>query len=113
MLELYARLRFSYGAANVPTVVDYATTALVRHGLKREANGTWQAAGFRIYPPEVFSPKSFATHRIRIMPATRTIHHFAASWQPGWKKACLRLWALLADRFPAAASAVKAFLKHI
>lgn len=63
------------------------------------------------FPVDYFSPKSYVTKKIKITENTRTIHHFAGTWQPGWKKLLLRVWVPLSMCCPKMADKIKAFLK--
>ncbi len=59
------------------------------------------------FPVDFFSPKSYVTKKIRTTENTRTIHHFAGTWQPWWKKALLRLWVPLSMKYPWVTDRVK------
>lgn len=63
------------------------------------------------FPVDYFSPKSYVTKKISITENTRTIHHFAGTWQPWWKKILLKLWVPLSVKYPAATDKIKTFLK--
>lgn len=58
-----------------------------------------------ILPSDYFSPKSYITKRLKITDNTYSIHHFAGSWQPTWKKNLLLIWVPLKTLFP--------FITHI
>jgi polysaccharide biosynthesis protein cpsM(V) len=45
-----------------------------------------------VLPYDFFSPKSYTTKKISITGNTYSIHHFAGSWQPMWKKMLLYIW---------------------
>lgn len=53
-----------------------------------------------ILPSDYFSPKNYVTKKINITKNTYSIHHFAGSWQPMWKKIILRIWVPLSVKFP-------------
>ena len=111
LLELYAGLHFVYSAANLKTVVEHTTELFMKHETKEYGNGLLQIAGVYVYPSDYFSPKSYVTKKIRITENTRTIHHFAGTWQPGWKKLLLRIWVPLSMCCPKMTDKIKAFLK--
>lgn len=87
MLELYASLHFvdSAGNYNLKTVVDYTTEVLCRHGL-RNISEIQYVGGVYIYPVEYFCPISVKDGKLRITSNTRTIHHYAQSWQSPVRK---------------------------
>ena len=60
-----------------------------------------------VLPSDYFSPKNYVTKKIKITRNTRTIHHFAGSWQPAWKKVLLRLWVPFSVKFPELAKVIK------
>lgn len=87
MLDLYAGLHFfdTQGCQNLKTVVEYTTETLRRHGL-RDVAGIQDVAGTFIYPTSYFCPISVVDGKLRITSETRTIHHYAQSWQSPWRK---------------------------
>ena len=87
LLELYASLHFvdSAGNYNLKTVVDYTTEVLCRHGL-RNISEIQYVGGVYIYPVEYFCPISVKDGKLRITSNTRTIHHYAQSWQSPVRK---------------------------
>jgi len=62
------------------------------------------------FPVDFFSPKSYVTKKIKITTNTHTIHHFAGTWQPRWKKALLRLWVPLSMKYPRITSKIKSMM---
>ena len=60
-----------------------------------------------ILPSEFFSPKNYVTKRIKITKNTYSIHHFAGTWIPLWKKMALRLWVPFSIKFPLIAEKIK------
>lgn len=87
ILDMYMTLHFvrSDGTFNQKTVVSYVTEILSKHGLKdlkevQECDGIW------IYPVEYFCPISIKDGKLRITNNTRSIHHFAQSWQSPFRK---------------------------
>ena len=87
MLELYASLHFvdEAGNYNLKTVVDYTTEVLCKHGLKN-VPGIQYVGEVYVYPVEYFCPISVKDGKLRITPNTRTIHHYAQSWQSPVRK---------------------------
>lgn len=61
------------------------------------------------FPVDYFSPKSYVNKRLRLTANTYTIHHFAGTWQPWWKKTLLRIWVPLTMRYPAMTDKIKTF----
>ena len=53
-----------------------------------------------ILPSDYFSPKNYVTKKKHITQNTYSIHHFAGTWQPLWKKILLRVWVPLSVKFP-------------
>ena len=82
LLDLYGTLHFvnTDNSFNFKTVVEYTTELLVKNGLKNQ-NVIQQCAGVWIYPKDYFCPIDYRTNKMQLSENTRTIHHFAASWQ--------------------------------
>ena len=87
VLELYATLTFVNisGGLNLTTVVDYTTDLLLKYGLNDEIK-VQKVANICIYPIDYFNPISVKDGKLRITNNTRTIHHFAQSWQSPLRK---------------------------
>lgn len=87
ILELYASVHFEDGAGNynLKTVVDYTTEVICKHGLKNVSEIQY-IAGVYIYPVDYFCPISVKDGKLRITSNTRTIHHYAQSWQSPVRK---------------------------
>lgn len=49
---------------------------------------------------DYFSPKNYVTKKILVTPNTYSIHHFAGSWQPLWKKLLLIIWVPFSIKYP-------------
>ena len=111
LLDLYAGLHFVYSSTNLKIVVEHTTELFMNHEIKKCGDGILYASGVYIYPADFFSPKSYVTKKIKITENTRTIHHFAGTWQPWWKKILLKLWVPLSVKYPAATDTIKTFLK--
>ena len=60
-----------------------------------------------LLPCDYFSPKNYVTKKIKVTSNTYSIHHFAGTWQPLWKKVLLRAWVPLSIKFPMLASKLK------
>lgn len=94
------------GSYNNTPNVDYLTERLLQLGCK--LNDEEQIInGIHIYPRSVFSPKNYATKRIRCTDKTISIHHFASTWQPLWKRILLRIWVPFSAKFPTLAQKLK------
>lgn len=60
-----------------------------------------------LLPCDYFSPKNYVTKKIQHTHNTYSIHHFAGTWQPLWKKILLRAWVPFSIKFPVFASKLK------
>ena len=87
ILDLYATLNFvnKTGTLNLTTVVEYTTRKLLKYGLNDE-NKIQEVANIYIYPIDYFNPISVQDGKLRITDNTRTIHHYAQSWQSPLRK---------------------------
>jgi hypothetical protein len=84
LLDYYEPLHFDPVHITI-TIVDHTTHVLRTMGLK-EICDIQQVGGVYIYPSEYFNPTNIITHRLHITANTRSIHHYAASWED--KKEC-------------------------
>lgn len=82
MLDFYEGKHFKFIPDGIGqlTIVHIATEVLNQAGLKKQpciqlVNDVW------IYPTEYFCPINLKTGRIHIEANTRTIHHYAGTWQ--------------------------------
>lgn len=87
ILNLYNHLDFVNpdGKNNPETVVTYTTRLLCSKGLKNLCH-IQEVCGIKIYPSEYFCPISTQDGKLRITKNTRTIHHYAQSWQSSQRK---------------------------
>ena len=110
LLDLYAPLHFLNAdkTYNLTTVVEYTTGVLVKHGLQNTDQIQF-IAGVYIYPKEYLCPKDFIG-KITITENTYTIHHYAASWNTGLKKAKKKLFKIMGYRLTTWCLSLKAFL---
>lgn len=60
-----------------------------------------------VLPSDYFSPKNYVSKKIRITHNTYSIHHFAGSWQPRWKRIALYVWVPFSVKFPRLFSIIK------
>ena len=60
-----------------------------------------------IFPATFFSPKSFTDGVIRTTTNTYSIHHFAGTWQPLWKRLALKIWVPFSVKYPELAKVIK------
>ena len=58
-------------------------------------------------PSDYFSPKNYVSKKLRLTPNTYSIHHFAGTWQPQWKKILLRIWVPLSVKYPFITNSIK------
>ena len=82
MLDFYKGRHFEFvpGGVGQLTIVHIATEVLRKAGLKQQ-QGIQQVDDMWIYPAEYFCPINLKTGRIHVKPNTRTIHHYAGTWQ--------------------------------
>ena len=82
MLDYYEGRHFEFipGGIGQLTIVHIATEVLRKAGLKQQ-QGILQVDDMWIYPAEYFCPINLKTGRIHVRPNTRTIHHYAGTWQ--------------------------------
>lgn len=64
-----------------------------------------------VLPMDYFSPKNYVTKKICITENTYSIHHFAGTWQPLWKRMLLRIWVPFSVMFPNLANTIKTKIK--
>ena len=64
-----------------------------------------------ILPSDFFSPKSYVSKRIKKTEHTYSIHHFAGTWQPRWKKMLLIIWVPFCAIFPNISHKLKSLYK--
>lgn len=60
-----------------------------------------------VLPSDYFSPKSVANGKIYLTDNTYSIHHFAGTWVPAWKKMILKVWIPFSIKYPKVAEALK------
>lgn len=82
MLDFYEGRHFEFipGGIGQLTIVHITTEVLLKAGLKLQ-QGIQQVDDMWIYPAEYFCPINLKTGRIHVRPNTRTIHHYAGTWQ--------------------------------
>lgn len=99
ILDLYSSLSFRNpdGSLNMKTVVSYITELLCSGGLQNSDN-IQEACGIKIYPKDYFCPQDYVSGRIKITKNSRTIHHYAASWQGPREKAMRRIEQIFGKR---------------
>ena len=87
MIDLYATLRFKNadGTLNLKTVVLYTTEVLAKHGLSNKTD-IQNVAGIWIYPKEYFNPIEMTGRHLSLTANTRSIHHYAATWQSAYTR---------------------------
>lgn len=82
MLDFYEGRHFEFipGGIGQLTIVHITTEVLLKAGLKLQ-QGIQQVDDMWIYPAEYFCPINLKTGHIHVKPNTRTIHHYAGTWQ--------------------------------
>ena len=63
-------------------------------------------------PSDYFSPKNYVSKKLRITSNTYSIHHFAGTWQPYWKKVLLRIWVPLSVKYPNITNSIKCIWRN-
>ena len=63
-----------------------------------------------VFPHDYFSPKNYVTKKLIITTNTYSIHHFAGTWIPTWKKILLKLWVPFSVKYPIMAKIIKKYL---
>lgn len=63
-------------------------------------------------PSDYFSPKNYVSKKLGITSNTYSIHHFAGTWQPYWKKALLRVWVPLSVKYPKITNFIKCICQN-
>lgn len=108
ILDSYKKEKFinDDGSLNLKTVVTRVSDIFREHGFTSE-NKIQQVAGITIYPVDYFCPISVADGKLRITNNTRSIHHYAQSWQPKWQKYGRKVVLVIGDE------KLKNFLKNI
>lgn len=79
ILDNYNNIHFVVNSDQIPTVVEYTTTILKKHGWTGE-NKITKVEGITIYPPEYFCPYNIISGEFNITKHTVSIHHYAATW---------------------------------
>lgn len=108
LLDEYIHLHFvkANGSFDTTTNVERITKTCTKYGFI--PNGRLQTVReFTFLPSDYLCPKDYKTGKIFITDNTLCIHHFAGSWQPGWKKLLLPLWFPFKERFPKIAAIIK------
>ena len=59
------------------------------------------------FPFEYFSPKNYVSKKMMVTEKTYSIHHFAGTWIPFWKKIALLVWVPFSVKFPKLACCIK------
>lgn len=60
-----------------------------------------------VLPSDYFSPKNEATKKIMVTGNTYSIHHFAGTWVPLWRKLLLKVWIPFSMKYPKLALSIK------
>ena len=72
------------------TIVDIVTNILEKNGLVKN-NLIQDINGIVIYPKEFFCCFNHETQNFEIQPETISIHHYAASWSPWYRKTYFKI----------------------
>lgn len=97
MLEDYNHHFFigTDGVLNMTPCPAYQTEVLLHFGLKPE-NRKQNLGDIIVFPTDYFCPKDYCTSKISITQNTYSIHHYSATWMPGYR----RVWHLLTQKIP-------------
>lgn len=106
--NLYKNRKFIKNDGNLDTTpnVDLLTELLKKEGLIF-TNTIQNIYGGTIYPCEYFSPKNMSTRKIKVTSNTYSIHHFAGTWIPKWKRILLKFWIPFSAKYPHIANKIK------
>ena len=82
ILDKYSNLQFICpdGTLNLKTIVEYTSEILYQKGLQNIPD-IQKIENIYIYPKDYFCPIDYNTLKKDISENTRTIHHYAGSWQ--------------------------------
>lgn len=83
LIVFYSNMHFlkEDGTPNLSiTIVGHTTEYLKTKGLKN-TSGIQEVEGIFIYPSEYFCPINVVTDKLHVTENTRSIHHYAATWQ--------------------------------
>jgi len=83
LIDFYSNMHFlkEDGTPNLSiTIVGHTTEYLKTKGLKN-TSGIQEVEGIFIYPSEYFCPINVVTDKLHVTENTRSIHHYAATWQ--------------------------------
>lgn len=78
------------------TICDVVTGILVKEGLKND-DSFQRVGGVTVYPSEYFCCFDHETQHYTITDRTVSIHHYAASWSPWYRKIRFRSIRLIAE----------------
>jgi hypothetical protein len=87
IVEVYNHKEFGKTKNNgrLETIVDIVTDILVQNGMKQ--NNTYQVvAGMAIYPKDFFCAFNPEIQNFELTSNTVSIHHYAASWSPWYRR---------------------------
>lgn len=87
LIEMYNNLHFKNkdNSLNLKTVVEYTSELLYKKGLENSVDIQFIENTF-IYPNDYFCPIDFISKKCAITDNTRSIHHYAGSWESGYRK---------------------------
>ena len=83
------------GKPDTTTIVTYTTNMLKRHGFTG-GDKLQQVGNITIYPGEYFSPFDHETQMFLQTENTYSVHHYAATWSPWYRKLRFRCIGLAA-----------------
>lgn len=63
-----------------------------------------------VLPFDYFSPRNYVSKEMNITSRTYSIHHFAGSWIPWWRKCILTAWLSLKSRYPRLTTRLKSLI---
>ena len=64
-----------------------------------------------ILPTDFFSPKNYVTKKTTITQNTYSIHHFAGTCQPLWKRIILQVWVPFSVKYPKLSEFIRSKIK--
>ena len=83
LMKMYSQMHFQKEDGTIDlstTIVGHTTNFFIKRGLQH-IPGIQTVDNISIYPAEYFCPINIITDKLHISENTRTIHHYAATWQ--------------------------------
>ena len=86
------------GTLDKTTICVYTTNILKKHGLQN-INTIQKVEDIYVYPKEYFNPFDFETRLVKTTKNTRSIHHYASTWETPYARNRARLYSMFSKLF--------------